>query len=161
MRIFTTLIIGLVIGASGGYTSTATAAESGSKGEGSANHQDASKAVILKSRRYGGPYCGDRVKAEEVLVIDLESPEGQASLEQAGPYELLTEPWISIESKGSMMNTKSAAIDSAASRGCNLLLTGPVVSDSMKTDSTGLASSGGSPDRLQKYLLVRMARLEK
>lgn len=160
MRFVAMFIISLLIGACSGHTSTTTA-ESGSGGDGSVNDQDASKAVTLKSRRSGGRYCGDRIKAEEVLVIDMESPGGQASLEQAGPYELLTESLISIESRGSMVNTMKAATDSAASRGCNLLLTGPVVSDSLKTESTGLASSGGSPDRLRKYLLVRMARIQE
>lgn len=73
----------------------------------------------------GGPYCGDRIKADEVIVIDLSTHDGQARLEQAGTYELFTNSLISIRSAGSMIQTLRATTNSAASRGCDLLLTGP------------------------------------
>lgn len=167
MRFIATFLISLVIGACSGHTSISTMAEcanDGSGGDGCVNNQAALKVEpLFSSRKNRGKTCGDRIKAEEVMVIDMESPEGKASLEKVGPYVLLTESLLSIESRGSMVKTVKAATDSAASRGCNLLLAGPFVSDSIKTDRAGTSSSGNydSPVRLQKYLLIRMARVQE
>ena len=68
MRFIATVIISLVIGACSGHTSTTTTAEcvnAGSGGDACVNDQDALKVFTLNSRRSGGAYCGDRIKAEE------------------------------------------------------------------------------------------------
>ncbi len=156
------IITSLIISACSGSSSSLSRADcpdTGSPGGDCSNNQPDSNIVFLKSRRYGGQYCGDRIKVDEVLLIDLQSPEGKTMLEQAGPYKLLTESPIGIKSRGSQVQTLRAATKSAASRGCNLLLTGPVKGVSWKTDNTGLYDPA-STSRLERYLLVRMAKLQ-
>lgn len=122
-----------------------------------------SEIVLLKNRRRGGAYCGDRVKVDEVLVIDMEKPEDASLLEQAGPYDLLTEAMIGIESRGSNMQSINDATHSAASRGCDILLVGSVYSRKLKLGGVGTPNSTGSPGtptRTAKYLLVRMGKLK-
>ena len=169
MKLITMLITCLLIAACSSQTSSVTAAECGDRGsggDGCISDQDGSMAVSLRSRRYGGPSCGDRIKADEVMMIDLSTPEGQAQLEQAGSYVLLTESMISIRSKGSRVQTVKAATDSAASRGCDLLLTGSVEEERTRTAGSGALNTNangryGAPVGMKKYLLVRMAKLQE
>jgi hypothetical protein len=171
MRFLTIFVISLMIGACSAHTSKTTmavCANDGSGGDGCVNNQASLKVdPLFDSRRRQGKTCGDRIKAEEVLVIDMESPGGKASLEKAGPYVLLTESLLGLENKGSKVKSMKAAADAAASRGCDLLLTGPLASDSWRTNSMGVAPNGNpngnydSPVKVKKYLLVRMAKLQK
>ena len=162
MKLYAGLAIGLFVAACSAGTSSLYGPECADTGaaNGGCTHEGIdSNIVFLKSRRYGGRYCGDRIKPDEVRVIDTESPGADALLEQAGPHVLLTEAPIGIESRGSQVATMKAAINSAASRGCNLLLTGPIESASWRSDSTG-STRPAATSRLERYLLVRMAKLQ-
>jgi hypothetical protein len=91
----------------------------------------------VNASQFDEAHCGDRITADEVLVVDLEPYSGQEDLlyeklhEQAGTYSLSTEKPVLVNWVGSKFSIVQRIGKSAATNGCDLVvLLGSVAGES-------------------------------
>jgi len=107
------------------------------------------------------PACGDRITVDEVQTVDLEDSDHKLEtlLAQIGPFDLLTESPIAINSRGSTVQTIKSAKALAAARGCNLMLVGPFQTTRAKYKNP--TNQQGGSQVLKRYMLVQFGVLKK
>lgn len=124
---------------------------------GEASLDDGSPSCLAALNVKEAPVCGNsRIPVNDVWVIDLETPEQEHAplLEQAGPYELITEKPVAIRSRGSQVQTVLRAKRVAANLGCNLLLLGPTQSNRVRP--IGHPSYTNTGETVERYLFVKL-----
>lgn len=79
------------------------------------------------------PRCGARIREEEVLVVDLEELDYDADALQReiGSFTQVTEKPLAISAEGSRAEVEQRVQKTAAGSGCDLVLLGPVKTNSV------------------------------
>lgn len=104
------------------------------------------------------PSCGAPIRAEEILVVDLEvSDYDVESLEHTvGEFKQLTDRPVAVSGKGSREDIEQRVLRLAAGKGCDVVLLGPIHTQTEIHGGDGMTAGGAGQKLEVSYQLFRM-----
>ena len=104
------------------------------------------------------PRCGTRIEEADIRVIHLEDLDYDAErLErEIGPFTQVTEMPVAVSSKGTEREVEQRVRKTAAEKGCDLVLLGPVVTETVIWGGDGINGSGSGGKKEEPFQLFRM-----
>jgi hypothetical protein len=105
------------------------------------------------------PRCGARIREEEVLVVDLEELDYDAdSLQrEVGSFTQVTDKPLAISAEGSRVEVEQRVQKTAAGSGCDLVLLGPVKTNTVYLGGYPTVSHGSGAHKGESpYQFFRM-----
>ena len=102
--------------------------------------------------------CGARIRAEEVLVVDLDALDYDAeTLErQIGPFRQTTDKPVAVSGEGTSEAVEQRVRKTAAGLGCDIVLLGPVHKEMDYPGDLGMRPGGAKGKKEVSYQLFRM-----
>lgn len=118
--------------------------------------------IVRADRWYLGdhevPRCGDRINAESIQMFDVEELDYDAEKlqQEIGPFIQVTERPVAVSGKGSQDQVRQRVKETAAGKGCDVVLLGPVQSQAQFSGGDGIRGGGGARKSEVSYQLFRM-----